>query len=482
MSKLFKVIVNIIIVVCILSVVALIVPPLVGIAESISEPQMDTNIPEGTVVYGQRLPVSMTAAGDEIIYEGDGYLYLYKINEIDSANGEVHVVNEVSGEQSVLQISKNVVRKALAVPYIGYIMIAARTREGLAMLISAAVVLVMLALVAELWRKKTVGDDDEEYAEEEEYFNDIARDMETETAYEETYNAGTVSAAAAAGAVPVNAAAQQSGKETASAYEAVDTFSGSAAADAGTADGKTIIIPAKLDEMTEEAEGGAEAELLKAEQAVENKAGTPAEDMAASFADAMKHAEAEPEESIRPADLVQETGAGAAETAVQAAEQKVSEAEQNVSAAEQTVQAAEQKVSEAEQTVPAAEQSGQVWNEKQSELYDSDYIDDAFENVPEDRSAASLNMSDERIPDVSNALVAALASTQVSRSEHYYQQARQPEPAPVEEPPADEIELAMPVLSVEEIIDAAYARGEDPSVTRDEVTGVTLVDFSDCLN
>ena len=52
----------------------------------------------------------------------------------------------------------------------------------------------------------------------------------------------------------------------------------------------------------------------------------------------------------------------------------------------------------------------------------------------------------------------------------------------MEEPPADEIELAMPVLSAEEIIDAAYARGEDPSVTRDEVTGVTLVDFSDCLN
>jgi len=473
MSKLFKIIVNIIIVICILSVVALIVPPFVGIAESISEPQMDTNIPEGTVVYGQKLPVSMTAAGDEIIYEGDGYLYLYKINEIDSVNGEVHVVNEVSGEQSVLQISKNVIKKALAVPYIGYIMIAARTREGLAMLISAAVVLVMLALVAELWRKKTVGDDDEEYAEEEEYFNDIARDMETETAYEETYNAGAVSAAAAAGAVSVNAAAQQAGQETASAYETSDTFSGSAAADAGTADGKTIIIPAKLDEMKEEAEAGAEAELLQAEQAAENKAGTPAEDMAASFADAMKHAEAEPEEGIHPADLVQETGA--AETAAQAAEQEAQTAEQAATAAEQETPAAEQ-------AAPAAEQSGQPWSGKQDELYDSDYIDDAFENVPEDRSAASLNMSDERIPDVSNALVAALASTQVSRSEHYYQQARQPEPAPVEEPPADEIELAMPVLSAEEIIDAAYARGEDPSVTRDEVTGVTLVDFSDCLN
>ena len=57
--------------------------------------------------------------------------------------------------------------------------------------------------------------------------------------------------------------------------------------------------------------------------------------------------------------------------------------------------------------------------------YSAESMAEAFEDVPEDKSAATLNMSDDEIPDVSDALVAALATTQVNRSD-YYQQVRQP--------------------------------------------------------
>lgn len=44
-----------------------------------------------------------------------------------------------------------------------------------------------------------------------------------------------------------------------------------------------------------------------------------------------------------------------------------------------------------------------------------------------------------------------------------------------------EIELAMPVRTADELLQKAYAKGLDPNVTEDDTTGVTLVDYSDCL-
>lgn len=44
-----------------------------------------------------------------------------------------------------------------------------------------------------------------------------------------------------------------------------------------------------------------------------------------------------------------------------------------------------------------------------------------------------------------------------------------------------EIELAMPVRTADEILSKAYAAGLDPNVEEDKSTGVTLVDYSDCL-
>ncbi|MGN0362265.1 MAG: hypothetical protein ACI4ET_05425 [Bilifractor sp.] len=46
---------------------------------------------------------------------------------------------------------------------------------------------------------------------------------------------------------------------------------------------------------------------------------------------------------------------------------------------------------------------------------------------------------------------------------------------------AGEIELAMPVHTADELLSKAYSEGLDPKVREDEITGVTLVDYSDCL-
>ena len=54
----------------------------------------------------------------------------------------------------------------------------------------------------------------------------------------------------------------------------------------------------------------------------------------------------------------------------------------------------------------------------------------------------------------------------------------QQEAAPLK---ADEIVLAIPAKTVEELLQEAYKNGEDPKVEKDDLTGVTFVDFSDCL-
>ena len=55
------------------------------------------------------------------------------------------------------------------------------------------------------------------------------------------------------------------------------------------------------------------------------------------------------------------------------------------------------------------------------------------------------------------------------------------EPEPEHKGNTEEIELAIPVRSLEEIIQQAYSAGLDPLVTKDSVTGIDFVDFSDCL-
>ena len=52
---------------------------------------------------------------------------------------------------------------------------------------------------------------------------------------------------------------------------------------------------------------------------------------------------------------------------------------------------------------------------------------------------------------------------------------------PAKAAPAEEIELAIPAKTLDELLQEAYANGEDPKVTKDAATGITFVDYSNCL-
>ena len=117
-----------------------------------------------------------------------------------------------------------------------------------------------------------------------------------------------------------------------------------------------------------------------------------------------------------------------------------------------------------------------------------EYVDGMTElsNAEEPSIAAppAGGMAEESLPDVQAALEAALESQQLNRSEEV--RAIQNEQIAMEEEQVQpnatgEIELAMPAYTAEELLQKAYSSGLDPKVREDGTTGVTLVDYSDCL-
>lgn len=84
------------------------------------------------------------------------------------------------------------------------------------------------------------------------------------------------------------------------------------------------------------------------------------------------------------------------------------------------------------------------------------------------------------IPGVQAALEAALDTQQIQRHVRRPEVVKEPE-VQSESLPAEEIELAMPVHTVDEYLQKAYAEGVDPVVRKDEMTGVSYVDYSECI-
>ncbi|MCQ2501739.1 MAG: hypothetical protein MJ117_10400 [Lachnospiraceae bacterium] len=122
-------------------------------------------------------------------------------------------------------------------------------------------------------------------------------------------------------------------------------------------------------------------------------------------------------------------------------------------------------------------------------LVDEKEADKTLQKASEEKkedAAADMGMEVERavstgnIPGVQAALEAALDTQQIQRHVRRAEVVREPEVEP-EALPADEIELAMPVYTVDEYLEKAYQNGEDPVVKKDELTGVTYIDFSECL-
>lgn len=142
--------------------------------------------------------------------------------------------------------------------------------------------------------------------------------------------------------------------------------------------------------------------------------------------------------------------------------------------------AEERKFRQKENKQTAVEKSaGDDWKVPQRE--EAEMFIEKMEPEPAETAvtepAADSNMED--IGDVQAALEAALVNQQMSSQSQTGGAVREADTAQPLKP--DEIELAIPARSLDDLLQEAYANGEDPKVEKDELTGVTFVDLSDCL-
>ncbi|MGI6006565.1 MAG: hypothetical protein ACOX8E_03620 [Ruminococcus sp.] len=169
MGRFLKWIVNIILLCAIVVAAALLIPPLAGITTvMVDQVDMDTNLEAGSVTYARDVDFAEIEAGDNILISENGGEYVYRVRNLDTSDGTCSLEDtRTPGAGEVSKTLQGEVAKViLTVPFIGYIPMAMRSTEGLIVIGLAVVFVIILFVLAELWRPDR--EEEEETDEEEE--------------------------------------------------------------------------------------------------------------------------------------------------------------------------------------------------------------------------------------------------------------------------------------------------------------------------
>ena len=156
MSKLLKVIVNTLLLLAILSAGALVIPPFAGITTLVSDGMGNTNISRGAVTYAKKTDTSSVATGDKILVDDNSGKYIYTIQSLDTAAGTASVKNVISGDTTEITVRATVSKVIVTIPVIGFLSMAAQSREGI------------MFILSEVWKRDEEEDEEEEEEDEDE--------------------------------------------------------------------------------------------------------------------------------------------------------------------------------------------------------------------------------------------------------------------------------------------------------------------------
>lgn len=166
MSKLLKVIVNTLLLLAILSAGALVIPPFVGITTLVSDGMGNTNISRGAVTYAKKTDTSSVATGDKILVDDNSGKYIYTIQSLDTAAGTASVKNVISGDTTEITVRETVSKVIVTIPVIGFLSMAAQSREGIMIIGLAILFLVILFILSEVWKRDEEEEEDEDEDDE----------------------------------------------------------------------------------------------------------------------------------------------------------------------------------------------------------------------------------------------------------------------------------------------------------------------------
>lgn len=398
MSKVLKTIVNVILFCAIVVAAGLLVPPFAGITTvMVDDVDMQTNLPQGSVAYAVEKDRSELKQGDKGLISQEGRQYVYVVDSIDGSSVVLDDQLSTDGGTTQQELGSTVQKVMLVVPVIGYVSMALRSTEGLIIVGLAVVFVIILFILAEVWKK----DDDEEEDEEDE-------DGQEDESEEE----------------PAVMSRRQKKK-------------------AKKADKKKQKQEEKA--AVAEAKARAKRERQEAKLAKKNKK-----------AHMMDEPEQEPE--AIPAEPMEETQA-AGSTQEIVLPQELMREEQSAGNTQEIVLPTEE-TQEKQESTDETEDPDKTLLEETASLFAADIASMMGENqtkeTEEPEETDPLDSTEQTQPVVLGAVSEEKQET-------------------------GDKKLAMPVYTKEELLQKAEADGDEPEVIEDEVSGVTLVDYSDVL-
>lgn len=398
MSKVLKTIVNVILFCAIVVAAGLLVPPFAGITTvMVDDVDMQTNLPQGSVAYAVEKDRSELKQGDKVLISQEGRQYVYVVDSIDGSSVVLDDQLSTDGGTTQQELGSTVQKVMLVVPVIGYVSMALRSTEGLIIVGLAVVFVIILFILAEVWKK----DDDEEEDEEDE-------DGQEDESEEE----------------PAVMSRRQKKK-------------------ARKADKKKQKQEEKA--AVAEAKARAKRERQEAKLAKKNKK-----------THMMDEPEQEPE--AIPAEQMEETQA-AGSTQEIVLPQELMQEEQSAGNTQEIVLPTEE-TQEKQESTDETEDPDKTLLQETASLFAADIASMMGENqTKETEKPAETDPSD---------------STEQTQPVVL-------EVVPEEKQETGDKKLAMPVYTKEELLQKAEADGDEPEVIEDEVSGVTLVDYSDVL-
>ena len=401
MSKVLKTIVNVILFCAIVVAAGLLIPPFAGVTTvMVDDVDMQTNLSQGSVAYAVEKDSSELKQGDKVLVSQDGGQYVYVVDSIDGSSVVLDDQLSTDGGTTQQELGSTVQKVMLVVPVIGYVSMALRSTEGLIIVGLAVVFVIILFILAEVWKK----DDDEDEEEDEE-------DEEDESEEEQEEEPAVMS--------------RRERKKARKAEKKKQKQEEKAAVAEAKARAKQERQEAKL------AKKNKNADVEDTEETPEEIPAEPAE--AADLT----------QEIVLPEDLTQEA--------------------QDLGSTQEVVLPAEEHQPEEEST--ENEDPNKSLLEETASLFAADIASMMSENQPEETEPEAAEQEEETEEPEDMDLTQPVVLEEVSEEE--------------QEP--EEKQLAMPAYTKEELLAKAEADGDQPEVIEDEVSGVTLVDYSDVL-
>ena len=157
MSKVLKFIVHLVVICTLVCVLGLVLPPFFGVRTVIVDKADEaTNLPVGSVTYAIPEKSSAISVGTPILVQKDSKTYKYTITDLDASKGTGTVTDQsVSGGKTLtIKVGDYVPKVVITIGYVGYLLVATESIEGLIILGLVVLFLIILYVIAELWKKE----------------------------------------------------------------------------------------------------------------------------------------------------------------------------------------------------------------------------------------------------------------------------------------------------------------------------------------